>query len=273
MRSAQTPESVNRVVLVGDGVPNDAPPVLALADQARVGHTPVTVLGRGSDIDETLMTALAQRSSGKFQFVDEASRVGAVFEDQVSRLDRVVARGTQIHLTPGPGVTTTEVIGLQPIANGREQVAQLGDLTEDQSRDVFVRVTARGRRDGQSMELVDAHVTYTPTEGGSELAVDSYLKLTASSDTARLKDATVSDIEHGVTSLRLAREGEKKFGDKALGQKVVELTQLRKTSPPSRRPRRTRWPCRARLRRGLRRSPRWPPPPRRWRCVPRMALR
>ena len=258
VRSAQTPDSVNRIVLVGDGVPNDAPPVLALADQAKGEHTPVTVLGLGNDFDETLMTALAQRSSGKFQFVDEASRVGAVFKDQILRLDRVVARGAQIHLTPGPGVTITEVIGLQPIANGREQVAQLGDLTEDQSRDVFVRVSAKGRRDGQSMELVDAHVTYTPTEGGSELAVDSYLELAASSDAARLKDATVSDIEHGVTSvrvadgtvkaialardgdlpsarklleasLRLAREGEKKFGDKALGQKVVELTKLRKT--------------------------------------------
>ena len=269
VHSAQTPESVNRIVLVGDGVPNDAPPVLALADQARGGHTPITVLGLGSDFDETLMTALAQRSSGKFQFVDEASRVGAVFEDQVSRLDRVVARGTQIHLTPGPGVTITEVIGLQPIASGREQVAQLGDLTEDQSRDVFVRVSAKGRRDGQSLELVDAHVTYTPTEGGRELAVDSYLKLTATTDTARLDDATVSEIEHGATSLRvadgtvkaialardgdlanarklleaslrLAREGEKKFGDKALGQKVVELIQLRKTlaslAPPKEDP-------------------------------------
>jgi hypothetical protein len=155
-------------------------------------------------------------------------------------------------------VTINEVIGLQAAPNGRGQVAQLGDLTEGQSRDVFVRVTTKGRQDGKSMELVDAHVTYAPTEGGHELAVDAYLKLAASSDAARLKDATVSDIEHGVTSLRvadgtvkaialardgdlpgarklletslrLAREGEKKFGDKALGQKVVELTKLRKT--------------------------------------------
>ncbi|HSO36862.1 MAG TPA: hypothetical protein VLT33_30255, partial [Labilithrix sp.] len=70
----------------------------------------------------------------------------------------------------------------------------------------------------------------------------------------------VTDIEHGVTtvrvadgmvkaiglarqgdlanarklleaSLRLAREGEKKFSDKALGDKVIEMTKLRKTLP------------------------------------------
>ena len=32
-------------------------------------------------------------------------------------------------------------------------------------------------------------------------------------------------------SLRLAKEGEKKFSDKALGEKVLELTKLRKTLP------------------------------------------
>jgi len=94
VRSAATPDSVNRIVLVGDGVPNDAPPVLALADPAKGEHTPVTALGPGNDFDETLMTALAQRSAGTFQFVDDASRVAAVFEDQISRLDRVVARST-----------------------------------------------------------------------------------------------------------------------------------------------------------------------------------
>ena len=96
VRSAATPDSVNRIVLVGDGVPNDAPPVLALAlaHPAKGEHTPVTALGPGNDFDETLMTALAQRSAGTFQFVDDASRVAAVFEDQISRLDRVVARGT-----------------------------------------------------------------------------------------------------------------------------------------------------------------------------------
>ncbi len=44
MRSAATPDSVDRVVLVGDRVPNDAPPVLALADPAKGEHTPVTAL-------------------------------------------------------------------------------------------------------------------------------------------------------------------------------------------------------------------------------------
>jgi Ca-activated chloride channel homolog len=257
---ALTPDGIHRIVLVGDGVPNDSPAVLALADSAKAEHVPVTALGLGNDFDETLMTALAQRSSGTFHFVDEASRVAAVFKEQISRMERVVARGAHIELTPGPGVTIAEVVGMPSSATGRGQVATLGDLAEGQTRDVFVRVTAKGRQDGKSMELLDAHVTYTPTEGGAALTSSAFLKLTASSDAGRLKDAAIADIEHGVTTLRvadgivksielaregdlpsarklleatlrLAREGEKKFSDKALGERAAELTKLRKTLP------------------------------------------
>lgn len=258
IRSRQTPESVNRIVLVGDGVPNDAAPVLALADRARAEHAPVTTLGLGNDFDETLMTALAQRSSGTFHFVDDASRVGDVFKEQISRLDRVVARGAVLHVTPGPGVTVKEIIAAQFGIQGRGMVAPIGDLTEGQTRDLFVRVTAKGQHDGKSMELVDARVTFTPTEGGAALAAETFVKLAASTEAARLKDSVVTDIEHGATTMRvadgtvkaisqarvgdlagarkllesalqLAKEGEKKFADKALGQKVIELTKLRAT--------------------------------------------
>lgn len=260
VRSRLTPDGIHRIVLVGDGVPNDAPSVLALADGAKAEHVPVTTLGLGNDFDETLMTALAQRSSGTFHFVDDAARVGAVFKEQISRMERVVARGARLELTPGPGVTISEVVGIPSSPNGRGHAAAIGDLSEGQTRDVFVRVVAKGRQEGKSMELLDAQVSYTLPEGGAELSASTFVKLTASSDAGRLKDATVVEIAHAVTtvrvadgivkaiglardgdltnarkvldaSLRLAREGEKKFSDKALGEKVTEMTKLRRTLP------------------------------------------
>lgn len=260
IRSHLSPDGIHRIVLVGDGVPNDAPSVLSLADSAKSVHVPVTALGLGNDFDETLMTSLAQRSSGSFHFVADAARVASVFEEQISRMERVVARGARIELTPGPGVTITEVIGTPTSPNGHMQVASLGDFAEGQTRDVFVRVKAKGRRDGKKIELVDARVSYTLPEGGPELSSDVYLKLEGSTDAARVASATVLDIEHGFTtmrvadgiikaialardgdlgnaravldtSVRLAKEGEKKFSDKALGEKVIEMTKLRKTLP------------------------------------------
>jgi Ca-activated chloride channel family protein len=251
--------AIRRIVLVGDGVPNDAPSVLALADNAGAEHVPVTVLGLGNDFDETLMTALAQRSSGTFHFVDDASRVAVVFQEQISRMERVVARSARIELTPGPGVTITELVGIPSSPNGRVQVAGLGDLVEGQTRDVFVRLTAKGRQDGKSMELLDAQVSYTLPEGGApELSSSVFLKSEASSDAVRLRDAVTIDVEHGVTSMRvadgivkaialarggdlhgarkildatirLAKEGRNKFADESFAAKVSEMTALRKT--------------------------------------------
>lgn len=260
VRTHLTAEGIHRLVLVGDGVPNDAPEVLALADRAKIEHVPVTALGLGNDFDETLMTALAQRSSGTFHFVDDAARVGAVFKEQISRMERVVAQNTRVELTPGPGVTIAEVVGIPSSMSGRSHTAELGALAEGQTRDLFVRVTAKGRQDGKSVELLDARLTYMLPEGGSPLTANAFVKLGASSDEGRLKDAAVVEIEHAATivrvadgivkaigmaregdlpnarkvleaSLRLAKEGEKKFSDKALGEKVLELTKLRKTLP------------------------------------------
>ncbi|MEO8876832.1 MAG: VWA domain-containing protein [Polyangiaceae bacterium] len=253
--------AIRRIVLVGDGVPNDAPSVLALADNAGAQHVPVTVLGLGNDFDETLMTALAQRSSGTFHFVDDASRVAVVFQEQISRMERVVARGARIELTPGPGVTITELVGIPSSTNGHVQVAGLGDLVEGQTRDVFVRVAAKGRQDGSSIELLDAQVSYTlPESGAAELSSSVFLKSGASSDAARLHDAVVMDVEHGATSMRvadgivkaiasaregdvpgarkildaairLAKEGKNKFADESFTARVTEMSALRKTLP------------------------------------------
>lgn len=260
IRAKLTPEGIHRIVLVGDGVPNDAPSVLALADAAKTMHVPITALGLGNDFDETLMTSLAQRSSGTFHFVDDASRVTAVFKEQISRMERLVARGARIDLTPGPGVTITEVIGQPESPAGRVHVASIGDLAEGQTRDVFVRLVAKGRQDGKNMELMDAQVSYTTPQGGPEMNASTFVKLAASTDEARLKDASIVEIEHAATTmrvadgivkamglaregdltnarkvleatLRLAKDGEKKFADKALGEKAVEMTKLRKTLP------------------------------------------
>ena len=259
-----TPDGIHRVVLVGDGVPNDAPSTLALADSAKHEHIPITTLGLGNDFDETLMTSVAQRASGTFHFVDDASRVATVFKDQITHMERVVARSARIELTPGPGVTITEVVGIPSAQSGTTgQVAQLGDFAEGQTRDVFVRVNAKGRHDGKAIELIDARIVYASTEPqpqATEQSANAFLKINASKEPGRLKDAAVTDVEHGFTTirvaagivrsmelardgdlptarkvlettLRLAKEGEKKFSDKALGEKAIELTKLRKTLP------------------------------------------
>src|SRR2546421_5472 len=52
-------ETISRVVLLGDGEPNEAAPILPLAQQAAAQQIAITTLGLGIDYDETLMGRIA----------------------------------------------------------------------------------------------------------------------------------------------------------------------------------------------------------------------
>lgn len=154
------PEGINRLVLLSDGVPNDAAPVLPLATAAGERGIRITALGLGLDYDETLLGHIAQASGGRFHFVEESSRVADVFREEVLRFERLLARNLVLELRPGPGVRIDGVVG-QPvqIAGGAVRVA-LGDLSEGEQRDVIVRLVAEPRREGATVELMDAVLTF-----------------------------------------------------------------------------------------------------------------
>ena len=198
------PNVLNRIVLVGDGVPNDPDQVLALADQARALGAPVTSLGLGNDFDETLMTSLAQRSGGAFHFIDDASKVSAVFRDEIARMERIAGKNAYIDLTPGPGITLGEAIGVAANPVGRGLRITVGDLVENQTRDFIVRVRVTGKRDGASLELMDSVVHYTLPDGETQFTASKFASLRTSSDKKILSDASVPEVERQAARLSLA---------------------------------------------------------------------
>ena len=161
------PTGVNRVVLLSDGVPNDASGIEAMAQAAGERSIAITALGLGVDYDETLLGAIAQRSGGRFHAVENSSAVAEVFRDEVLRLVRTVARGAYVQLSPGPGVTIVGVVGPATTAYGTGVRIEVGDLSEGDSRDVLVRMQAAPRRDGSTVELLDAVLHFSDAVDGA----------------------------------------------------------------------------------------------------------
>lgn len=258
-RTFFAPNGINRVVLLGDGVPNDPAATLSFADQAKNQQISVTALGLGIDFDETLMAGVAQRSGGTYHFIDEASRVAKVFEQELSKMQRVVARRAFIDVTPGPSVTIDGALGLPYQLIGRTMRVQLGDIGEGQNRDVVVRVrVTTPRKAGAQIELADAVVRYEVTAAGSPPTVSKFIGLTASSDAAAVKAGQNQEIERQAARLRVAdnivraiamargsdlagarklldatskfaTEGAKRFDDAELLGKVKEIQELKKS--------------------------------------------
>ncbi len=197
---------VNRVVLLGDGVPNDEAPVLPLAEGAAQRGITITALGLGLDYNETLMSSIAGRSGGKYHFIKESSSVAQVFSDEVLRLQRALARGATLRLSPGPGVTIDEVIGLPAARQGAATVVHLGDLSEGDERDVIVRLSAAGRRAGSAVELLDAEIAFdtVSTRAVHRLTERAFVSARATSSPAELDQGRDRDVERSAARMSVA---------------------------------------------------------------------
>src|SRR5262245_22159992 len=126
--------SIDRIVLLGDGVPNDPAPLPALVEQARGARVSITTLGLGIDFDEGLLGKMAMDTGGVYRFVDKPELVADVFDHELTRMQTVVGRNLYLQLQPGPGVTIDEKPGLG--GTGPARYAMLGDLASGETRDV-----------------------------------------------------------------------------------------------------------------------------------------
>jgi Ca-activated chloride channel homolog len=194
-------DGTNRVVLLGDGVPNDAAPMLGLASEARSRGIGITVLGLGLDFDETLMGALAERSGGRYRFIGESSDITRFFGEELTRLSGVVAKNVEVELAPGPNVDIVDVIGRPVSRSGRSVRVVVGDVGRDAETDLFVELAAVAGKDGGAVELFDAVVRYERVDGTREER-RLYLGAAASSDPTAVEASRNRDVEDAATIAR-----------------------------------------------------------------------
>ncbi|MEZ4310465.1 MAG: VWA domain-containing protein [Polyangiaceae bacterium] len=210
---------INRLVLLGDGIPNDTAQIPNQIQQAASSRISITALGLGLDHDETLMSKLALETGGKYHYIDESSKVAKVFNDELLRLKVVAGRATQVAFKPGPGVVVKGVLGLPAQAIQGGIGVTLGDLSEGDERDVLVEVSVAGRRDGSIVELLDVSVSeQNPQKPGAWLTEKKFVSVKASADAAaiekgRNKDVARTAVRHIVAdavvrAVALARKGE-----------------------------------------------------------------
>jgi Ca-activated chloride channel family protein len=164
---ALKPDGINRIVLLSDGVPNDASAVVGSAQGAGQAGISITALGLGLEYDETLLTAIAQNAGGRFHFIRDSAQVASVMREEVLQLRRVVARNAQLVLTPGPGVALAAVLGQAPIQSGRVTQVSIGELAQGETRELYVELSLGAHVDGSSVELADALLVYEDAVGGT----------------------------------------------------------------------------------------------------------
>ncbi len=191
-------DGVNRVVLVGDGVPNDDRQILPLVAQATAKGVSVTALGLGNDYDETLMGRIAQQSGGRFFYVEDSSKVASFFAEEVTRLHKVVARNAVLELHPGPGVAVSQVVGRPAEVNDRTVSVRLGDLSLGEQQEIVVEIAASASKEGANVEVLDAVLRFEEGVGGAQHEERIFLGAKSTLDTKTLADGKNKDVEDAV---------------------------------------------------------------------------
>jgi Ca-activated chloride channel family protein len=226
-------------------------------DQLHALGAPVTALGLGLEFDETLLASIAQRSGGKFHFVEDSKMMASVFKEEVLRLDRAVAKNAVLRLMPGPGVTIAAVIGRSPAPAGRGVEIPLGDLGEDENRDVLVRLSLAPRADTARVELMDAVLSFDDAARSDRFERRLYLSARSTADAEKIVEGEDPEVERAYAKQEAAaltmeaidearlgnlsgsqailhraeqvtRENADKYADSELQRALVDIVELQK---------------------------------------------
>ncbi|MCC6526287.1 MAG: VWA domain-containing protein [Polyangiaceae bacterium] len=239
------PHGVNRVVLLGDGIPNDPRSIEPTARDAGEAGIAITSLGLGLDYDEILMGKIAELSGGRYRYVESADKVASFYQEELLRMHTVYARGASLVLTAGPGVRLEAVAGAPNPPSGGKAYVPIGDIARGDSRDVVVRMKVTPRKADVPIELLDAVLSFQDGVGtGARLERRVFFGAMTSSDAAKVAAARNAEVELAaalaeagtttLTALGLAKQG-KYVRARALLKEGAEaaLSQAKQTPSPA----------------------------------------
>lgn len=142
LRAAAVSEGVSRVVLISDGRANEGvvdPDRLGrMAAEATEHRLSVSTVGVGADFNERLMTALADRGTGAYYFLDRPEAFAAVFENAFREARQAVATGLEIRVPLPDGIQLTHAAGYPIETRGGHAVFRPGDLLAGRERELFL---------------------------------------------------------------------------------------------------------------------------------------
>jgi Ca-activated chloride channel family protein len=179
---------VARVLLVSDGEATagvrDLAGMRAVADRVRSTGATVTTIGVDVDYNERMMTAIAEQTNGRHYFVATPDALSAIFDQELSGLERTVARAAKVELELAPGVELLDVGGRSFRRDGSRVSVALGSFAASEQRSVLARVRLTSAQ-GVEQPIARARLTYDDLTTGSRAESDGDLTALLTTDGSR----------------------------------------------------------------------------------------
>ena len=152
-----------KVILISDGLANKGlTDVKALSDIAAVAvekEFAVSTVGVGIDFNEHLMTAIADRGTGSYYYLENPAAFADVFQKEFYNTQSAAVTGVKVQLPLNSGITLIDAAGYPIINQNDHLVFYPGNLRSGQTRKLFLTLKVPTKRQ-KTFELNTIKLSY-----------------------------------------------------------------------------------------------------------------
>ncbi len=142
LQNASKTGNIGKVILLSDGQANqgitDLQSLGNMASIAPENNFTVSTAGLGNDFNEKLMTAIANRGTGTYHFIENPAAFASVFQKEYLDSRHVAASSIEIRVPLENGIRLADAAGYQVETREGMAVFHTGDLLSGQTRKIFL---------------------------------------------------------------------------------------------------------------------------------------
>ncbi len=184
------PNQVNRILLLTDGLANvglTGPALIDKAGEIRKSGVGVTTLGVGSDFDEDLLLAMAEKSAGNFYFIENPDRIPAIFAEELQGLLQVVAQGITLRFRPWAGWKLAGVFGYSPKVTPEGVIFDIPDMYRGEGKFLLFELLSPKVTAG-SHQAGEISIQYEDAVSGGSVSLLLHLEMEATGNPVLLRE-------------------------------------------------------------------------------------
>ncbi len=189
---------VNRVILLSDGIANigpSQPSQLAVLGQELIqDNISVTTIGLGLGYNEDLMTALANNSDGNHAFVEHASDLVKIFNQEFGDVLSVVAQEVDITIQCATNIRPLRVLGRKATIQGQNVHIYLNQLYSQQEKYFLLEVEIPAQTINSKEDIATVHVSYSNLSTHSMDKLSSQVYASFSNSKEEVKSNTDTQV-------------------------------------------------------------------------------
>jgi Ca-activated chloride channel family protein len=187
LTSAQNTGNLGRVILISDGLANqgitnpvDLGNMAAIATEKNFS---ITTVGVGHDFNEQLMTAIADRGTGNYYYLENPAAFASVFKKEFHRTREVAASAVKINVRLKDGIRLVDAGGYPITYKNNSAIFYPGNLCAGETRKLFLNFQIPTSKE-KSFELSDIGLQYVYQDKPYQVKLDKPFRVACVKDPA-----------------------------------------------------------------------------------------